>query len=90
MSADWPAEHEDINSHVYINKGTDYFYETKLLQSGHPNFMDIPLMVPVPALSGSGNIEPHEGLKIVTELVTAFFDMVVDVPSSDLIRCMPA
>lgn len=74
VSADWPADHEDINAHIYVNKSTDYFYETKLLQSGHPNFMDIPLMVPVPALSGSGNIDPALGLEIVNRLVTSFFD----------------
>lgn len=74
VSADWPAEHEDINSHVYINKSTDYFYETKLVQSGHPNFMDIPFMIPVPAVAGTGSIDPYVGIEIVTRLVTTFFD----------------
>lgn len=74
ISADWPAEHEDVNSHIYINKSTDYFYETKLLQSGHPNFMDIPFMIPVNALAGTGTIDPYEGMEIVTNLTTAFFD----------------
>ncbi|NMM47718.1 alpha/beta hydrolase family protein [Marinigracilibium pacificum] len=74
VSADWPAEHEDINSHIYINKSSDIFYETKLLNSGHPNFMDIPLMVPVPALAGTGEIDPYQGIEIVNNLVIAFFD----------------
>lgn len=76
VSADWPAEHEDINSHVYVNKdkGTDSFYETKLLNSGHPNFMDIPFMIPVNSLAGTGEIDPYLGNEIVTQLVTAFFD----------------
>ncbi len=74
VSADWPAEHEDINSHVYLKKSTDYFYETKLLQSGHPNFMDIPFMIPVQSLAGTGEIDPYEGTEIVTQLVTSFFD----------------
>ena len=74
MSADWPAEHEDINSHVYMNKSTDYFYETKLLQSGHPNFMDIPFMIPVQSLAGTGEIDPYMGNEIITKLVTSFFD----------------
>jgi dienelactone hydrolase len=74
ISADWPADHEDINSHVYINKSTDLFYEAKLLQSGHPNFMDIPFMIPVPALAGTGAIDPYDGTKIVNELITSFFD----------------
>ncbi|MEJ2003966.1 MAG: hypothetical protein P8X57_03160, partial [Cyclobacteriaceae bacterium] len=74
VSADWPAEHEDINSHIYINKSTDYFYETKLLNSGHPNFMDIPLMVPVQSLAGTGSIDAYKGLEIVSNLVASFFD----------------
>ncbi len=74
ISADWPADHEDINSHVYINKSTDYFYETKLLNSGHPNFMDIPFMVPVSALAGTGEIDPYVGMEIVTKLVGTFFE----------------
>jgi hypothetical protein len=74
VSADWPAEHEDINGHIYYKKSTDYFYETKLLQSGHPNFMDIPFMIPVNTLSGSGSIDPYAGTEIVAQLVTSFFD----------------
>lgn len=74
LSADWPAEHEDVNSHVYINKSTDYFYETKLLKSGHPNFMDIPFMIPVRKIAGTGKIDPIVGMEIITKLVTSFFD----------------
>lgn len=74
VSADWPAEHEDVNSHIYINKSTDTFYETKLLKSGHPNFMDIPFMIPVKSLAGTGEIDPYRGVEIVTKLVTSFFD----------------
>ena len=74
ISADWPAEHEDINSHVYKYKSTDYFYETKLLKSGHPNFMDIPFLIPVRSLAGTGEIDPYQGIEIVTSLTTSFFD----------------
>ena len=74
VSADWPAEHEDINSHVYKYKSHDYFYESKLLKSGHPNFMDIPFMIPVNSLAGTGDIDPYLGTEIVTNLVTSFFD----------------
>lgn len=74
VSADWPAEHEDINSHVYKYKSTDYFYESKLLKSGHPDFMDIPFMIPVKSLAGTGEIDPYLGTEIVTNLVSSFFD----------------
>lgn len=73
LSADWPAEHEDINSHVYINKSTDTFYECKLLGSEHPNFMDIPFMIPINSLSGCGTIDPYLGTEITNSLVTSFF-----------------
>lgn len=74
ISADWPAEHQDINSHVYKNKSTDYFYETKVLTAAHPNFMDIPFMVPVKSLAQTGAIDPELGIKLTNDLVIAFFD----------------
>lgn len=74
VSADWPEEHEDINSHIFINRSRDYFYECRLIGSGHPNFMDIPFMIPVRLLSGAGEIDPGLGMEIVTKLVTSFFD----------------
>jgi lantibiotic modifying enzyme len=84
MSADWPADHEDINSHIYINKSSDYFYETKLLKSGHPDFMDIPFMIPVRSLAGTGEIDPYEGMEIITRLTTSFFDRhLKNMPDSD-------
>ena len=74
ISADWPAEHQDINSHVYKNKSTEYFYETKILTAAHPNFMDIPFMVPVKSLAQTGDIDPELAIKITNDLVIAFFD----------------
>ena len=74
ISADWPAEHEDINSHIYINKSTDHFYECKLINSGHPSFMDIPFMIPIPSIAGTGSIDPYLGMEITTNLLTSFFD----------------
>ena len=74
VSADWPEEHEDLNSHIFINRSRDYFYECRLIGSGHPNFMDIPFMIPVKMLSGAGDINPYTGMEIVTKLVTSFFD----------------
>lgn len=74
MSADWPEDHEDINAHIYKNKSTDVFYETRLLNSGHPNFMDIPFMIPVRSLAGTGTIDPYLGMEIINGVVTSFFD----------------
>lgn len=74
ISADWPTEHEDINSLVYKNKSTDYFYESKLLTSAHPNFMDIPFLIPVRSLAQTGEIDADLGIKITNELLVAFFN----------------
>lgn len=74
ISADWSDDHEDINAHVYKNKSTDYFYEAKLLKSQHPNFMDIPLMIPVKSLAQTGEIEAELGLEITNSLLVNFFD----------------
>ena len=74
VSADWPAEHEDLNSHAYVNKSTSYFYEAMIHGTGHSNFMDIPYMVPLQSLSQAGNIDPDLGIEISTDLVVSFFD----------------
>ncbi|WMN07546.1 hypothetical protein QYS48_29090 [Marivirga arenosa] len=74
VSADWPADHEDINSHIYKKKSTDYFYEAKLLKSAHANFMDIPFMVTLNSVAGTGEINPYLGNRIITELTISFFD----------------
>jgi hypothetical protein len=36
--------------------------------------MDIPFMIPVKSLAGTGEIDPYLGNEIVTRLVTSFFD----------------
>jgi predicted dienelactone hydrolase len=74
ISADWPADHEDLNAHAYINKSNEVFYEGLIENTGHSSFMDIPLMVPVSALSQAGTIDPEEALKISTSTVVSFFD----------------
>jgi len=74
LSADWPAEHENLNQHAYVNKSTSVFYEGIVLQSGHSNFMDIPYMIPVRALSQAGDIDPDLAMAITRKVVTSFFD----------------
>jgi predicted dienelactone hydrolase len=74
LSADWPEEHEDLNQHAYVNRSTSVFYEGVVLQSGHSNFMDIPFMIPVRALSQAGDIDPDLAMEITRRVVTSFFD----------------
>lgn len=74
ISADWPEDKEDLNSHAYINKSKDVFYEAKVLNTLHSNFMDIPLMISVNAISQAGSIDPYLGLEITNKLIISFFD----------------
>jgi hypothetical protein len=74
LSSDWPEDHENLIPHAYVNKSRSIFYEGLLLNSGHSNFMDIPFMVPLQALSMAGNIDPNLATDITTELLTSFFD----------------
>lgn len=74
LSSDWPAEHENLNQHAYVNKSTDFFYEGIILQSGHSSFMDIPFMIPVSSLSQAGEIDPKLAMEITRKVVTSFFD----------------
>ena len=74
LSSDWPAEHENLNQHAYVNKRTSVFYEGIILQSGHSSFMDIPYMIPVRSLSQAGDIDPDLAIEITRKVVTAFFD----------------
>ena len=74
ISADWPEDKEDLNSHAYINKSKDIFYKAKVLNTLHSNFMDIPLMIPITTISQAGSIDPYLGLEITNKLVISFFD----------------
>lgn len=84
ISADWPEEKEDLNSHAYINKSKDVFYDTRVLGTGHSNFMDIPLMIPLQALSQAGTIDPTLGLEITSSTVASFFDKHLKEESIDM------
>ena len=74
LSADWPATHENLNQHAYVNKSTSVFYEGKIVQSAHSNFMDIPYMIPLRTLSQAGNIDPYLCGEITGKVLTSFFD----------------
>jgi hypothetical protein len=74
ISADWPEGHEDLNQHAYVNKSNSCFYESRILKSAHSNFMDIPYMIPVKALSQAGEIDPDLAIEISGKVITSFFN----------------
>ena len=73
VSADWPREHEDLNSHAYINKGVK-FYQALLKESAHSNFMDIPLMIPVNSINQAGSIDSEIAIEATNSLLLSFFN----------------
>jgi hypothetical protein len=85
ISADWPPEHEDLNAHAYVNKSSSYFYEGMIFHSAHSNFMDIPFMIPLKALSQAGEIDPYLGIEITGKLLTAFFNKHLKKEEVDLV-----
>ncbi len=74
LAADWPEDHENLNQHAYVNKSTSVFYEGMVHQTLHSNFMDIPYMIPLNALSEAGEIDPDLAMMITTSVLTSFFD----------------
>jgi hypothetical protein len=85
ISADWPPEHEDLNQHAYVNKSNSYFYESIIYKSAHSNFMDIPYMIPVTALSQAGEIDPDLAIEITGKVLTSFFDKHLKNKDVDLV-----
>ncbi|MFT4565354.1 MAG: hypothetical protein ACI9FN_000307 [Saprospiraceae bacterium] len=74
LSSDWPPEHPNFNEHAYINKSESYFYDATLRQSAHSNFMDIPFMIPMRAISTAGSIDPNVAIEASCGLLRSFFD----------------
>ena len=74
LSSDLPDSHPNFNKHAYHNGSTTDFYNAKILNSAHSNFMDIPLMVNLRMINEAGTINPNKASKITTDLVVDFFN----------------
>ena len=61
VSSDWDASHPDFNKHIFRNGSNSDFYNSKLLNSGHSNFMDIILMINLSYINEAGSINPTKG-----------------------------
>jgi len=83
ISSDWDASHPDFNKHIFRNGSNSDFYNSKLLNSGHSSFMDIPLMINLSYINEAGSINPTKGFEITSEMILQFFDMyLLDKPSN--------
>jgi predicted dienelactone hydrolase len=84
-STSWPKEHPRLNQHAFHNGSTTDFYDAKILNSGHSNFMDIPLMINLRMINEAGTIHPNKASKITTDLVVDFFDKYLNNKSKDIL-----
>lgn len=74
LASDWPSTHADLNAIVFRNGTLSDFYKAKIPNSGHANFMDIPLMINIPVINEAGSIAPNTAYAITTDYVVSFFD----------------
>lgn len=74
VSSDWVSSHPNFNDYIFKNRSRSDFYNAKLLQSGHPNFMDMPLMVNLPLINECGPIDTVKGFEITNKMILQFFD----------------
>ena len=83
ITSEWDNSHPNLNVHAYHNGSSSDFYNSKILNSGHSNFMDIPLMINLQFINEAGTINPNRVYKLTTEIVLQFFDMyLLDTPSN--------
>lgn len=74
ISADWPKEHMNINKFSYRNLSNETFNKHIVKNSGHSNFMDIPIMVNLSLINESGSVNPYEAYSETTKLIIDFFN----------------
>ena len=86
LSSDWPESHPNFNEHAFQNGSTNDFYKAKVLNSGHSNFMDIPLMINLSAVNEAGTIDPNKAIEITSTIVLQFFDKYLMNESIDLLK----
>ena len=86
ISSDWGGSHPNFNKHIYRNRSVSDFYNAKLLKSGHPNFMDIPLMINLPLINECGPIDPVKGFEITNKMILQFFDSYLLNKTSNLLN----
>ena len=74
LSSDWPDNHQDINPYVFSHDYPKPFHYVKLIEAGHSNYSDIPLMIRLSMLNQAGNINARAALSATNELLLSFFD----------------
>ncbi|MCF6280371.1 MAG: hypothetical protein L3J14_08495 [Flavobacteriaceae bacterium] len=86
IASEWDITHPNLNVYAYRNGSSSDFYNAKILNSGHSNFMDIPLMINLPFINEAGTINPNKTYEITTKTVLQFFDMYLLDKHSNLLE----
>lgn len=74
ISSEWPESHMGINKFSYRNLSSSTFHKHIVKNSGHSNFMDIPLMINFSYVNEAGEINPFVAYKETTNLIINFFN----------------
>jgi len=86
LSSDWAESHPNFNAHAFQNGGTNDFYNAKILNSGHSNFMDIPFLINLSLINEAGTINPNQAIEVTSTMVLQFFDKYLMDKSYDLLK----
>lgn len=86
FSSDWKNNHPNFNKYAYRGLKSPMFYDLKLNNSGHSNFMDIPLIIKIPQVNEAGSINVNEATEIISEVVISFFDRYLKNKNLDILE----
>lgn len=84
ISSEWPEEQPNFNKHAFRNQSTADFYNIEIANSGHSNFMDIPLMINFSAVNQAGNIDPFKAYNAINSIIIQFFNKYLLNQSKDV------
>lgn len=73
LSLDCPEDHPNFNEYAFQNGSVSDFYQAKIKNSGHSNFMDIPFMSNLSLINETGKIDPEKAIEITSKIVIDFF-----------------
>ncbi len=86
ISSDWPKDHPNFNEYAFQNGSVSDFYQAKIKDTGHSNFMDIPFMINLKTINEAGEIDPEKAIEITSKMVVDFFDKYLDNKKTSILK----
>lgn len=86
LSSDWPEDHPNFNEYAFQKRSTTDFYQAKIKNTGHSNFMDVPFIINLSLINEAGEIEPKKGIKITSKVVVDFFNKYLNKENIDILE----